>query len=59
VDGRKFTASDEDGRSWDVKGSMVNGVRPTFKFREAQLSAVRLMKIFHEDISCGSLQNTG
>ncbi|WP_017343137.1 hypothetical protein [Halorubrum sp. T3] len=32
VDGLKFGASDEDGRPWDVKGSMANGVRPTFKF---------------------------
>ncbi|AVP39985.1 hypothetical protein HOV17_gp21 [Halorubrum pleomorphic virus 9] len=36
VDGLKFDASDEDGRPWDVKGSMVNGVRPTFKFWEDQ-----------------------
>lgn len=36
VDGLKFDASDDDGRPWDVKGSMVNGVRPTFKFWEDQ-----------------------
>ncbi|WP_256402611.1 hypothetical protein [Halorubrum salinum] len=36
VDGLKFDASDEDGRPWDVKGSMTNGVRPTFKFWEDQ-----------------------
>ena len=36
VDGLKFNATDEDGRPWDVKGSMVNGVRPTFKFWEDQ-----------------------
>jgi len=33
VDGLKFDATDDrDGRPWDVKGSMTNGVRPTFKF---------------------------
>ncbi|WP_254922131.1 hypothetical protein [Halorubrum sp. Ea8] len=33
----KFDATDEeDGRPWDVKGSMMNGVRPTFKFWEDQ-----------------------
>ena len=37
VGGLKFDATDEeDGRPWDVKGSMVNGVRPTFKFWEDQ-----------------------
>ncbi|VTT86647.1 hypothetical protein DM2_2685 [Halorubrum sp. DM2] len=36
VDGLKFDATDRDGRPWDVKGSMVNGVRPTFKFWEDQ-----------------------
>ena len=36
VDGLKFDATDERGRPWDVKGSMVNGVRPTFKFWEDQ-----------------------
>jgi len=37
VDGLKFDATDkESGRPWDVKGSMVNGVRPTFKFWEDQ-----------------------
>lgn len=36
VDGLKFDATDEDGRPWDVKGSMTNGVRPTFKFWEDQ-----------------------
>jgi len=33
VDGLKFDATDDrGGRPWDVKGSMTNGVRPTFKF---------------------------
>ena len=33
VDGLKFDATDDrDGRPWDIKGSMTNGVRPTFKF---------------------------
>lgn len=37
IDGLKFDATDEeDGRPWDVKGSMVNRVRPTFKFWEDQ-----------------------
>ncbi|CDK40293.1 hypothetical protein [Halorubrum sp. AJ67] len=36
VDGLKFDATDRGGRPWDVKGSMVNGVRPTFKFWEDQ-----------------------
>ncbi|QKY16384.1 hypothetical protein [Halorubrum sp. CBA1229] len=36
VDGLKFDATGESGRPWDVKGSMVNGVRPTFKFWEDQ-----------------------
>ena len=37
VDGLKLDATvEEDGRPWDVKGSMTNGVRPTFKFREDQ-----------------------
>ncbi|OYR69012.1 hypothetical protein [Halorubrum ezzemoulense] len=36
VDELKFDASDEDRRPWDVKGSMVNSVRPTFKFWENQ-----------------------
>jgi hypothetical protein len=36
VDGLKFDASDEDGRPWDLKDSMVSGVRPTFKFWEDQ-----------------------
>lgn len=35
-DGLKFDATDSDGNPWDVKGSMVNGVRPTFKFWEDQ-----------------------
>lgn len=29
--GLKFDAS-KNGRPWDIKASMVNGVRPTFKF---------------------------
>jgi len=36
VDGLKFDATDRDGRPWDVKGSMVSGVRPTFKFWKDQ-----------------------
>ena len=36
MDRRKFNAGDEGGRPWDVKASMVNGVRPKFKFREGQ-----------------------
>lgn len=32
-DGLKFDATDQtDGRPWDIKASMANGVRPTFKF---------------------------
>jgi hypothetical protein len=37
VEGLKFDATDEnDGRPWDVKASMTNGVRPTFKFWKDQ-----------------------
>ena len=37
LDGLKFDATDsKDGRPWDVKGSMTNGVRPTFKFWKDQ-----------------------
>ena len=36
VDGLKFDATDDRGRPIDVKGSMTNGVRPTFKFWEDQ-----------------------
>ena len=40
VNGLKFDATDESGRPFDVKGSMVNGVRPTFKFWEDQHAAL-------------------
>ncbi|MFW6382985.1 MAG: hypothetical protein ACOCZD_02990 [Haloferacaceae archaeon] len=40
VDGLKFDATDSDGRPWDVKGSMLNGVRPTFKFWKDQHAAL-------------------
>ncbi len=36
VGGLKFDATAESGEPWDVKGSMTNGVRPTFKFWEDQ-----------------------
>lgn len=36
VDDLKFDATDEDDHPWDIKGSMTNGVRPTFKFWEDQ-----------------------
>ena len=39
--GLKFDATDRDGRPWDVKGSMVSGVRPTFKFWEDQHRVLR------------------
>ena len=45
VDGRKFYASDEDGRPWDVKGSMVNGIRPTFKFWQASTRRSRTLTV--------------
>ncbi|WP_424015497.1 hypothetical protein ACOZ35_05840 [Halorubrum xinjiangense] len=32
VDGLKFDASDEYGRPWNVKGSMVNGVPTDVQF---------------------------
>jgi len=34
--GLKFDLSDSRGRPWDAKGSMLNGVRPTFKFWKDQ-----------------------
>ncbi len=40
VDGLKFDASDTDGNPWDIKASMENGVRPTFKFWKDQHSAL-------------------
>lgn len=36
VDGLKFDATARDGRPFDIKASMVNGVRPTFKFWDDQ-----------------------
>ena len=37
LDGLKFDATgSKDGRPWDIKGSMTNGVRPTFKFWKDQ-----------------------
>lgn len=36
IDGLKFDATGENGEPWDIKGSMVNGVRPTFKFWKDQ-----------------------
>lgn len=32
VGGLKFDATAGDGRPFDIKASMINGVRPTFKF---------------------------
>lgn len=40
VDGLKFDATDSDGSPIDVKGSMSNGVRPTFKFWKDQHSTL-------------------
>jgi len=40
ADGLKFDLSDRNGRPWDAKGSMLNGVRPTFKFWKDQHSAL-------------------
>ncbi|MCW8172796.1 hypothetical protein [Natrialba swarupiae] len=36
VDGLRFDAVDDRGRPWDIKGTMLNGVRPTFKFWKDQ-----------------------
>ncbi|QAS68812.1 ORF9 [Halorubrum pleomorphic virus 11] len=36
VDGLKFDATARDGRPFDIKSCMVNGVRPTFKFWDDQ-----------------------
>jgi len=41
VDGLKFDATDSDGKPWDIKASMENGVRPTFKFWMDQHSALK------------------
>ena len=36
VDGLKFDATARDGRPFDIKACMLNGVRPTFKFWDDQ-----------------------
>ena len=36
VGGLRFDLTDDAGNPWDAKGSMTNGVRPTFKFWEDQ-----------------------
>ena len=36
VGGLKFDATARDGRPFDIKACMVNGVRPTFKFWDDQ-----------------------
>ena len=36
IGGLKFDATDKSGNPWDIKGSMTNGVRPTFKFWQDQ-----------------------
>lgn len=42
VSGLKFDAtSDDGGEPWDIKASMTNGVRPTFKFWEDQHATLR------------------
>jgi len=40
VGGLKFDATGDRGEPWDVKGSMTNGVRPTFKFWKDQHSTL-------------------
>lgn len=39
--GLKFDATGPNGAPWEVKGSMVNGVRPTFKFWKDQHQVLR------------------
>lgn len=40
VDGLKFDATARDGRPFDIKACMLNGVRPTFKFWDDQHKAL-------------------
>jgi len=41
VEGLKFDGTGPDGSPWEVKGTMINGVRPTFKFWRDQHEKLR------------------
>ncbi|WP_241658366.1 hypothetical protein [Halorubrum sp. BOL3-1] len=43
VDGLKFDATDCDGQPWDLKRSMTNEVRSTFKFWEDNTRRSRML----------------